>query len=68
MPKLPDTIIRGMRDRVGKDKTVKYGELLNEFAFNCYGSKRARVWIETFINLGVLSYAEDDRLSCIWWE
>lgn len=68
MPKLPDTIIRGLKDRVGTDKTVSYGQLLNEFAFNCYGPKRARAWIDTFTRLGVLKDCGDDRVGCIWWD
>lgn len=67
MPKLPDTIIRGMKDRIGTDKTCRIGDLLNEFYMNCYGKKRALVWINTFTELGVLRNEDDDLISCIWW-
>ena len=63
MAKLPDTIIRGMKGRIGLDKTARYDDVVAEFLNNGYGRNKARKWIDLYTELGVIRNEYDDRVS-----
>ena len=72
MVKLPDTLLREMRHNVGTDKTATYQAVLNKYLMAGYGPNKAKKWINTYLEIGVLEAVKDEdggqpRLWCLWW-
>ena len=72
MVKLPDTILKGMKDRIGSSKTARMQDVINEFWMAGYGESKLRKWIRAYIQIGVLeretdSESGDTIVHCIWW-